>query len=112
MSLAEETEAGSSPASRLLELIGEKVPADRADAVRAFTQAYLRRLSGDATEGISDEHLLAVDLPAPQPFERTPMDLFASVITEEGPLSRDEVARQANELSVHPVLAELLEKHN
>jgi glutamate dehydrogenase len=59
VSLAEETEAGQSPASKLLELIGEKVPADRADAVRMFAQAYLRRLSGDASEGISAEHLLA-----------------------------------------------------
>ena len=59
MSLTEETEAGRSPATRLQELIGEKVPADRADAVRAFAQSYLRRLSGDVSEGISDEHLLA-----------------------------------------------------
>ena len=59
VSLAEETEAGSSPASRLLELIDEKVDADRAEAVRAFAQAYLRRLSGDASEGISAEQLLA-----------------------------------------------------
>ena len=74
MSLAEETESGASPASRLLELIGEKVPADRADAVRAFAQAYLRRLSGDATGGISDEHMLAEVLGA---FE------FASARGEE-----------------------------
>ncbi len=57
VSLAEETEAGSPPAGRLLELIGEAVP-ERAEAVRAFAQAYLRRLAGDATEGISDEDLL------------------------------------------------------
>jgi hypothetical protein len=59
VSLAEETEAGPSPASRLLELIEERVPADRAAAVRAFAEAYLRRLSGDASEGISPEQLLA-----------------------------------------------------
>jgi glutamate dehydrogenase len=59
VSLAEETEAGVAPASKLLELIDERVPADRAGAVRAFAQAYLRRLSADATEGISDEDLLA-----------------------------------------------------
>ena len=59
VSLAEETEAGSPPASRLLELIGEKVPAERADAVRAFAQAYLRRLSGDASEGIPPEQMAA-----------------------------------------------------
>ena len=40
MSLAEETEAGASPAGALLELIGEKVPGERADAIRAFAQAY------------------------------------------------------------------------
>jgi glutamate dehydrogenase len=59
VSLAEETEAGSSPANRLLELIDEKVPAERAAAVRAFASAYLRRLSGDASEGHSAEDLLA-----------------------------------------------------
>ena len=59
MSLAEETEAGASPASRLLELIDEQVPAERAGAVRAFASAYLRRLSGDASEGISAEDLVA-----------------------------------------------------
>ena len=57
MSLAEETEAGS--AGPLLELIGEKVPAERADAVRAFAQAYLRRLAGDASEGIPPEQMAA-----------------------------------------------------
>jgi glutamate dehydrogenase len=57
VSLAEETEAGS--ASPLLELIDERVGAERVDAVRAFGQAYLRRLSGDATEGIAPEQLLA-----------------------------------------------------
>ncbi len=59
MSLAEETEAGSSPASRLQALIAERVPAERAEPIRAFAQAYLRRISGDASAGISDEHMLA-----------------------------------------------------
>ncbi|HEX5621134.1 MAG TPA: hypothetical protein VFX51_22105, partial [Solirubrobacteraceae bacterium] len=60
MSLAEETEAGGeSPASELLSLIDERVGADRAGAVRAFAGAYLRRLSGDASEGIKPEDLVA-----------------------------------------------------
>ena len=43
-----------SPASRLLELIDERVPAERAAAVaRVRASAYLRRLSADASEGIS-----------------------------------------------------------
>ena len=58
MSLAEETEAGTVPAGRLLELIDEKVPPERAPAVRAFAQTYLRRLSGDASQDLSPEDLL------------------------------------------------------
>ena len=59
MSLAEETEAGESPAGRLQELIDERVPAEQAPAVGAFARAYLRRLSGDASAGITPEDLLA-----------------------------------------------------
>jgi glutamate dehydrogenase len=59
VSLAEETEAGAPAARRLLELIDEKVPAERAAAVRAFAQTYLRRLSPDASEGVPPEDLLA-----------------------------------------------------
>ena len=59
MSLTEETEAGSPSASRLLELIDQRVPADRAAAVRNFATAYLRRLTPDSSDGISDEDLLA-----------------------------------------------------
>ncbi len=58
MSLAEETEAGSAPASRLLELIDERMPAERAAPIRAFAQAYLRRLAADASQGVSPEDLL------------------------------------------------------
>jgi translation initiation factor 2B subunit (eIF-2B alpha/beta/delta family) len=59
-----------------------------------------------------ESKLLAADLPAPHPFERTPLDLFTSVITEVDPLSPDEVERRVNEHPVHPRLADLLEKHN
>jgi glutamate dehydrogenase len=59
VSLAEEIEAGASPASRLLELIDERVPAERAEAVRSFAKAYLRKLSPDASEGIPAEDLFA-----------------------------------------------------
>ena len=51
--------ADSRPEDRLLELIDEEVPPDRAQAVRAFARAYLRRLGGgDATQGIAPEALL------------------------------------------------------
>src|SRR3954466_3151608 len=53
MSLAEETEAGSSQhRERLLDLAEERGGA----SARAFAAAYVRRLS---TEGISPEHLAA-----------------------------------------------------
>ena len=60
MSLATETEAGSErPGERLCALIAERAPAELAEAVRAFARAYLRRLSGDASEGIADDDLAA-----------------------------------------------------
>jgi glutamate dehydrogenase len=59
VSVAKEPRAGESPASRQLGLIDERVPAERVDAVRAFAQAYLRRLSGYVSEGIAVDDLLA-----------------------------------------------------
>ena len=56
MSVAPETQSGT---TRLLELIDQTVAPEKAAAVKAFAQAYLRRLSGDASEGISVEDLLA-----------------------------------------------------
>src|SRR4051812_18518226 len=56
MSLAEETEAGSSEfRDRLLALVEERAP-DHAEAAKAFAAAYVRRLE---TYGISAEHLAA-----------------------------------------------------
>ena len=53
MSLAEETEAGSTEfRDRLLTLVGDHA----GDTARAFAAAYVRRLS---TDGISPEHLAA-----------------------------------------------------
>ena len=52
--------ASSRPEDRLLELIDEQEPPDRAQAVRAFARAYLRRLGGgDSSEGIAPEALYA-----------------------------------------------------
>ncbi|HVD39674.1 MAG TPA: hypothetical protein VNC16_01540, partial [Solirubrobacterales bacterium] len=58
MSLARPS-ASSRPEDRLLELIDEQVSPDRAQAVRTFARAYLRRLGGgDSSEGIEPEALL------------------------------------------------------
>jgi glutamate dehydrogenase len=58
MSLAEETEAGSSEyRDRLLALVEDKAPHERAAAAKAFAAAYVRRLAD--TSGISPEHLAA-----------------------------------------------------
>src|SRR4051812_8736797 len=58
VSLAEETEAGSGP-DDLPERIAARAGGERADAVREFARAYLRRLSGDASDGISEDDLAA-----------------------------------------------------
>jgi glutamate dehydrogenase len=61
VSLAEEEQSahGERPEERLLALIDERVPPDRAQAVRGLGRAYLRRLASDGSEGISADSLLA-----------------------------------------------------
>jgi len=57
VSLAEER--GARPEDELLALIDEEVAPEKAQAVRAFARAYLRRLASDGSEGISADALLA-----------------------------------------------------
>ena len=52
--------------------------------------------------------LLGADVPAPPPFERTPLDLFTSVITQDGHLSPTQAAHRAGRVELHPLLADLL----
>jgi glutamate dehydrogenase len=60
MSLAEETEAGSGQShEQLLELVAKRAPDGEGPAVRAFAEAYVRRLGSDGTDGISPEDLAA-----------------------------------------------------
>jgi glutamate dehydrogenase len=60
VSLAEEKGARlERPEERLFELIDEQVPDDRAQVVRGFARAYLRRLGRDGSDGISAPDLLA-----------------------------------------------------
>jgi glutamate dehydrogenase len=60
VSLAEETAAGHGRSEdRLPARIAERAGEGRAEAVRAFAHAYLRRMSGDTSDGISDDDLAA-----------------------------------------------------
>src|ERR1044071_9031873 len=60
MSLAEETEAGSGQShEQLLELVEQRAPEGEGPAVRAFAEAYVRRLASDGTDGISPGDLAA-----------------------------------------------------
>ena len=52
--------------------------------------------------------LLAVDLPAPAPFERVALHMFAAVVTERGPLDARTAAEAAAGHAPHPRLSELL----
>jgi glutamate dehydrogenase len=60
MSLAQETEAGSGKASEaLLRLVEQRAPDGEGAVVRAFAEAYVRRLAADGTDGIKPEDLAA-----------------------------------------------------
>jgi glutamate dehydrogenase len=60
MSLAEETEAGSGQShEQLLELVEQRAAQGEGPAVRAFAEAYVRRLAADGTDGISPGDLAA-----------------------------------------------------
>ncbi|MGH2725216.1 MAG: hypothetical protein ACRDI0_13355 [Actinomycetota bacterium] len=48
--------------------------------------------------------LLAEDLPAPAPFERTPLTAFAGIVTERETLTAVEAAAAASAFPVHPAL--------
>jgi translation initiation factor 2B subunit (eIF-2B alpha/beta/delta family) len=52
--------------------------------------------------------LLARDVPAPHPFERTELGSFASILTEDGPLGPTEAAAAASRFPLHPALEEAL----
>jgi translation initiation factor 2B subunit (eIF-2B alpha/beta/delta family) len=69
-----------------------------------------RRYSTPCFALAGESKLLAVDVPAPHPFERTPLDLFTSVVTEDGPLTPSRAARLAGQRTLHPLLAGLLEE--
>jgi translation initiation factor 2B subunit (eIF-2B alpha/beta/delta family) len=51
---------------------------------------------------------LGVDLPAAHPFERTPLDLFTAILTDDGPKDPDAAAALAGRFSLPPSLATLL----
>lgn len=53
--------------------------------------------------------LLAEDLPAPEPFERTPLELFTAVVGENGPDHPTVVAARAVAHPLHPSLRGILD---
>jgi translation initiation factor 2B subunit (eIF-2B alpha/beta/delta family) len=57
-----------------------------------------------------ESKLIGVEIAAPHPFERTPLELFSWIVTQDGPLSPSEAARRALEHPIHPLLAALLEE--
>jgi translation initiation factor 2B subunit (eIF-2B alpha/beta/delta family) len=54
---------------------------------------------------IGTSKLLASDLPASHPFERTPLELFTAIVTETGPQMPDEIAATLPGFELHPALA-------
>jgi translation initiation factor 2B subunit (eIF-2B alpha/beta/delta family) len=67
-----------------------------------------RRGGAGCTVLAGTSKLLAVDLPAPRPFERIPLDLLERVVTEERALAPGEALLETGRFPLHPELAALL----
>jgi len=82
----EPSTAGEPAGDRLLELIAERAGADRAEAVRAFAQAYLRRLAVDgvAEEELASEVLGAFALAAERGTAPAAVRAFNPTLAEHG----------------------------
>jgi translation initiation factor 2B subunit (eIF-2B alpha/beta/delta family) len=74
---------------------------------RALAEAS-RRGGAPAYVVAGSSKLLAADLPAPTPFERTPLDLITAVIGEDGPVNPAGAARLAASHRVAAALMDLL----
>ncbi|HET6777143.1 MAG TPA: hypothetical protein VFH81_05165 [Actinomycetota bacterium] len=84
-------------------------PGGVVNKVRTRTLAEAARRAGTACLVLAgDSKLLEADVPAPDPFERTPLDLFTSVVTERGSLSPIEAAVLGRKRPIHLRLAALL----
>lgn len=70
---------------------------------RALADAA-RRGGAPAYAVAGSSKLIAVDLPAPPPFERVPLDRFTALIGESGPVDPKETARAASRHAVPDVL--------
>ena len=59
---------------------------------------------GGCTVLAGTSKLLAVDLPATDPFERTPLDLVDSVVTDDGILTPSQAVMSTGQFPLHPAL--------
>jgi translation initiation factor 2B subunit (eIF-2B alpha/beta/delta family) len=84
-------------------------PGGVVNKVRTAALAEAARTGGGGCFALAgSSKLVAADVPAPPPFERTPMHLFSAVVTEEGALEPRAAAAAALRFLLHPGLAELL----
>jgi translation initiation factor 2B subunit (eIF-2B alpha/beta/delta family) len=74
---------------------------------RALAEAS-RRGEGGCTVLAGTSKMVAVDLPAPQPFERIPLDLLERVVTEDGAVAPGEMVLATRRFPLHPDLASFL----
>lgn len=67
-----------------------------------------RRAGRAAIVVAGSSKLIAVDVPAPHPFERVPPASFTAIVLEDGPVHPEEAARRALSFTLHPALERLL----
>jgi hypothetical protein len=84
-------------------------PAGVVNKVRTTALAEAARTGGGGCYALAGtSKLVAADVPAPRPFERTPLHLFSAVVTEEAALEPGAAGAAASRFALHPMLAELL----
>jgi translation initiation factor 2B subunit (eIF-2B alpha/beta/delta family) len=93
------------------------VGADAIGPAGVVNKVGTRRLAEAATNAgrlaivlAGSSKLVAADLPAPHPFERTPLVAFTAIVTEDEALNPPEAGRRARSFHLHSILAELLSK--
>ncbi|MGH2766724.1 MAG: hypothetical protein ACRDKA_12540 [Actinomycetota bacterium] len=71
--------------------------------------AALAEAAGRCYAVAGSSKFLGADPPAPVPFERVPLHLFAGIVTDVGVLTPEDAAGLAGRFELHPALADLLD---
>jgi translation initiation factor 2B subunit (eIF-2B alpha/beta/delta family) len=108
--VVEDREAIRAAAQGIVVVVGADAvgPGGVINKVGTTALAEAARRGGGAYVLAGATKLVAEDLPAPHPFERTPLELFTAIVGERGPVDPRTAARRAVSHPLHPELRPLL----